>query len=167
MAAASRTPTEQDRVEAITRLLDGLAQGIDAHELAASIWDLHPRYNTFPGEVFLEVAVAALERSGPNPTPLDYNELLTGFLPECEFKGRDNEKIRFAILAAAANRGGIAPDLLDVTSWWGSDDNPYWRYSLFAATAIVRACAQRCGTTVEAFVRGLRPTFGDQERSPR
>jgi hypothetical protein len=31
---------------------------------------------------------------------------------ECEFKGRQNGKIRFAILASASLRGGIEADLL-------------------------------------------------------
>ena len=35
------------------------------------------------------------------------------FLPECAFRGRQNHKLQFAILAAAARRGGTEPDLLE------------------------------------------------------
>ena len=163
MAAATRRPTEEDRLDAIDRLLYGLAQGQDAHELVASISDLHPPNNTFPGEVFLSVAALALDRCGDAAAPLSYIDLVTLHLPECRFQGRDNEKIRFAILAAAALRAGVVADIPEVTSWWGTRDNPYWRYSVFATTAIVRACAERSGTSVEAFVRDLREIIDQQD----
>ena len=43
------------------RLLVGLADGVDLFELAGSVADLHPKSNTFPGEVFMGLAADALE----------------------------------------------------------------------------------------------------------
>ena len=57
----ARRPTEEDRTEAIRRLLSGLERGSDAHELAAAVADLHPKNNTFPGEVFMEIAPDAFQ----------------------------------------------------------------------------------------------------------
>jgi hypothetical protein len=42
---------DQDGAEAIRRLLSGLARGDDVFDLAAAIEQLHPRHNTFLGEV--------------------------------------------------------------------------------------------------------------------
>jgi hypothetical protein len=61
---ARRRPTEEDSLEAIRRLLSGLADGADAHELVLSMADLHPKNNTFPGEAFMGLAADALEAAG-------------------------------------------------------------------------------------------------------
>ena len=37
-------------------LLDGLARDADIFELVTELTPLHPRNNTFPGEVFLHLA---------------------------------------------------------------------------------------------------------------
>jgi hypothetical protein len=55
--------------------------------------------------------------------------MLKRFLPGCAFRGRQNKKLQFAILAAAALRGGTEPDLLDEVAWWHTDD--FWQYALF------------------------------------
>jgi hypothetical protein len=34
-------------------------------------------------------------------------------VPECTFGGRQNRKLQYAVLAAAALHGGTGPDLLD------------------------------------------------------
>ena len=150
----ARRPTEDDRIEAIRRLLSGLANGADAHELVAAVADLHPKNNTFPGEVFMELAadafdVAGVSRDGPIP----YEGLREVHLPECGFRGRENRKIQYAILTSAARRAGLEPDLLDEIIWWRTDD--YWRYALFAAVAIIRACSARSDNTVPEFVERL------------
>ncbi len=68
------------------------------------------------------------------------------FLPEFAFRGRQNKKLQYAVLAAAALQGGTEPDLLDEVAWWQTDD--FWQYALFAAVAYIprlpagRAC--RC-----------------------
>lgn len=57
-------PTESDRDEAIRGLLAGLRRGTELPDLALSLESLHPRDNTFPGEVFMEVAVQAMDVAG-------------------------------------------------------------------------------------------------------
>ena len=140
---ASR-PTEEDRIEAITRLLGGLEKGSDAHELAAAVADLHPKNNTFPGEVFMELAADAFEIAGiSRSTSIPYEGLREAHLAECSFRGRENRKIQYAILTSAAFQAGLEPDLLDEVTWWHNDD--YWRYALFAAVGLIRAAAARQG----------------------
>jgi hypothetical protein len=144
---ARRRPTPEDTVAARRVLLDGLARDADIFELVSELAPLHPRDDTFPGEVFLHVAADALnwcEASRANPLRL---EGLPGrFLPECAFRGRQNTKLQYALLAAAALRGGTEPDLLDEVAWWQTDD--FWQYALFAAVAYIRAAANRAGVPV-------------------
>jgi hypothetical protein len=64
-------------------------------------------------------------------------------LPERAFRGRQNSKFQYAVLAAAALHGGTEPDLLDEVAWWQADD--FWQYALFAAVAYIRAAASRVG----------------------
>ena len=119
-------------------LLDGLARDADIFQLASELAPLHPRDVTLPGEVFLHVAADALEwcgASGADPLPLE--GLHERFLSESAFRGRQNTKLRYAVLAAAALHGGTEPDLLDEVAWWQTDD--FWQYALFAAVAYIRA----------------------------
>ena len=156
---ARRRPTEEDRLEALRRLLSGLAEGADAHELTMSMADLHPKNNTFPGEVFMGLAADAVEAAGATRDgPIPYEGLRERYLPECKFRGRENRKIQFAILTSAAVRGGLEPDLLDEVSWWRDDD--YWRYALYAAVALIRAAADRQGVSVVPLVQKLAEHHG-------
>lgn len=114
MAMELRGPTEDDRDEALRRLLSGLAAGADVFEIATSVADLHPKHNTFPGEVFMELAADALEiADATRNEPIPYEGLRETYLPECEFRGRDNRRIQYAILTSASVQAGLEPDLLD------------------------------------------------------
>ena len=125
-------------------LLDGLACDVDIFELESELVSLHPRDNTFPGEVFLRLAADALDWCGASRAdPLALERIRERFLPECSFRGRQNKKLQFAVLAAAALHGGTEPDLLDEVAWWQTDD--FWEYALFAAVAYIRAAAHRAG----------------------
>jgi hypothetical protein len=160
----ARRPTEDDRIEAIRRLLSGLETGADAHELAAAVADLHPQNNTFPGEVFMELAADALDLAGIDRDPaIAYEGLLEAHLPECQFRGRENRKIQYAILTSAALRAGLKPDLLDEVMWWRTDD--YWRYALFAAVGLIRAAAAQQGIPAPRLARQLAERHGVAERS--
>jgi hypothetical protein len=75
------------------------------------------------------------------------------FLPECTVRGRDIRKLQFAVLAAAALRGGAEPDLLDEVAWWQADD--FWQYALLAAVAYLRAAADRAGVPVRQVCQEL------------
>jgi hypothetical protein len=134
--------------------LYGLARGDDVSALAAAIEELHPRHNTFPGEVFMRLSADALDVAGVGrDDPVPYPGLLEEYLGECKFQGRENRKIQFAILASASARGGIEPDLLEEVAWWQADD--FWWYALAAAVAVIRTCADRMRLPVPAFVQLL------------
>jgi hypothetical protein len=144
---ARKGPTPQDAATARRILLDGMARDAEVSELAGELAPLHPRNNTFPGEVFLQVAADALEWCGASRAdPVALERMPERFLPECAFRGRQNKKLQFAVLAAAALRGGAEPDLLDEVAWWQTDD--FWQYALYAAVAYVRAAASRADVPV-------------------
>jgi hypothetical protein len=151
---ARRGPSPEDTVTARRVLLDGLARDADIFELVSELAPLHPRNDTFPGEVFLRVAGDALdwcEASRADPLPLE--GLRERFLPEYTFRGRHDTKLQYAVLAAAALRGGTEPDLLDEVARWQADD--FWQYALFAAVAYIRAAASRAGVPVRQACRDL------------
>ena len=54
-----KQPTAQDAATARRILLDGMARDTGVFELAGELAPLHPRHNTFPGEVLLQVVADA------------------------------------------------------------------------------------------------------------
>ena len=135
-------------------LLDGLARDVDIVELESELVPLHPRDNTFPGEVFLRLAADALDWCGTSRAdPLPLEGLRERFLPERTFRGRQNSRFQYAVMAAAALHGGTEPDLLDEVAWWQTDDS--WQYALFATVAYIRAAASRVGVPVPQACRNL------------
>jgi len=145
--AARKRPTPDDAATARRILLDGLADGTETFKLLGDLEPLHPRNDTFPGEVFLRLAADALDWCGASRAdPLGLGAITERFLPECRFRGRQNKKLQYAVLAAAAVHGGTEPDLLDEVGWWQSDD--FWEYALFAAAAYIRAAARRADVPV-------------------
>lgn len=151
---ARKSPADQDRAETIRRLLSGMTRGDDVFDLAAVIEELHPRHNTFPGEVLMRLSADVLELAHVGQDdPIPYAGLRETYLSKCKFQGRENHKIQFAILASASERGGTQPDLLDEVGWWQTDD--FWWCALAAAVAVIRACADRMRLSVPAFVQRL------------
>ena len=158
---AKKRPTPQDAVAASQILLDGLAHDADIPELLNQLAPLHPRDNTFPGEVFLRLAADTLDWSGASRAdPVTLEGMRERFLPECAFRGRDKRKLQFAVLAAAAQHGGAEPDLLDEVAWWQTDD--FWQYAMFAAVAYIRIAADRAGVPVPQVCRSLALRPGPQ-----
>ncbi len=152
--AARKRPTPEDAATARQILLDGLARDADTFELLSELAPLHPRDNTFPGEVLLRLAADALDWCGANRAdPLTLEGIRERFLPECTFRGRQNQKLQYAVLVAAALRGGTDPDLLDEVAWWQTDD--FWQYALFATVAYIRAAANRAGVPVRQACQDL------------
>jgi hypothetical protein len=87
-------------------LLDGLAGDRNLPDIAAELAALHPRNDTFPGEVFLRVAADALAWCGASradPVPLE--GMRDRFLAEYSFRGRERSKLQYAVLAAG--RAGV------------------------------------------------------------
>src|ERR1700747_1663762 len=144
---ARKRPPPEDTVTARQGPLAGLARAADIFELVSELAPLHPRDNTFPGEVFVHLAADALDWRGASRSgPLALQGLREQFLPGCTFRGRQDKKFQYAVLAAAALHGGTEPDLLDEVAWWQTDD--FWQYALFAAIAYIRAAASRAGVPV-------------------
>jgi len=157
---ARKRPTPEDTITACQTLLDGLARDVDIFELVSELAPLHPRDNTFPGEVFLRLAADALDWCGASRSgPLPLEGLRERFLPECAFRGRQNKKLQYAVLAAAALHGGTDLDLLDEVAWWQTDD--FWQYAMFAAVAYIRAAASRAGVPVRQACQDLAQHPGD------
>jgi hypothetical protein len=85
-------------------LLDGLARYADIFEQEIELAPLHPRDNTFPGEVFLHIAADALDwcrASRADPLPLA--GLRERFLPECTVRGRRHQDSQFSCCDMAPN----------------------------------------------------------------
>lgn len=61
---ARRLPTPEDAAAARRIVLDGLARDADLSGLVTELAPLHPRNNTFPGEVLLRLAADALDWCG-------------------------------------------------------------------------------------------------------
>jgi hypothetical protein len=151
---ARKRPTPEDAMTARRALLDGLARDADIFEVLSGLAPLHPRNDTFPGEVFLHLAADALERCGASRAePLPLEGLRERFLPEATFRGRQNAKFQYAVLAAAGVRGGTEPDLLDEVASWQGDD--FWQYAMYAAAAYIRAAASRAGVPVRQACQDL------------
>jgi hypothetical protein len=145
---ARKRPVPEDAATARQTLLAGLARDADIFELVSELAPLHPRDNTFPGEVFLRLAA--------DPLPLE--GLRERFLPGCTFRGRQDTKLQYAVLAAAALHGGTEPDLLDEVAWWQAGD--LWQYALFAVVACIRAAASRAGVPVRQACQDLTKSPG-------
>jgi hypothetical protein len=151
---ARKRPAPEDAVTARRVLLDGLARDADVWELVSELAVLHPREDTFPGEVFLRLAADALDWCRARQAdPLPLEGLRERFLPERAFRGRQNSKFQYSVLAAAALHGGTEPDLLEEVAWWQADD--LWQYALFAAAACIRAAASRAGVPVRQACQDL------------
>src|ERR1700730_1644360 len=157
---ARKRLTPEDAAPVRRILLDGMARDAEISELAGELAPLHPRDNTFPGEVLLQVAADALEWCGASRAdPLALERMPERLLPECAFRGRQNRRLQFAVLAAAL-RGGAEPDLLDEVAWWQTDD--FWQYALYAAVAYIRAAAGRVGVPVRQVCQELAQRDGPQ-----
>ena len=158
---ARKRPAPQDAVTARRILLDGMARDTGVSELAGELAPLHPPGNTFPGEVLLGVAADVLEWCGASRAgPLALEGMPERFLPECAFRGRENKKLQFTVLAVAALRGGAEPDLLGEVTWWQTDD--FWQYALYTSVAYIRAAASRAGVPVGQVCQELAQRTGPQ-----
>jgi hypothetical protein len=157
----ARSPAPEDAVTARRTLLGGLAEDAELPDLLSQLERLHPRNNTFPGEVFLRLAADALAWSGVRPAdPLPLEGMRERFLPEFSGRSRDRRKLQYAVLAAAALHGGAEPDLLDEVAWGQADD--FWQYALLAAVAYIRAATDRAGVPIREACRELSERPGQQ-----
>jgi hypothetical protein len=127
----------------------------DIHDALDQVRLLHPKDNTFPGEVFMRLAAEALGLGGVSAErPLSSEGLVERYLPECGFRGKDASKLRYALLAAAATHGGVEVELLDEVAYWGTDD--FWSYAGLAAVAWARAVADQRGLSLAELCQQLQ-----------
>jgi hypothetical protein len=158
--AARHRPTDDDRRTVIEIALGGLARGNDLTDIADRLAPLHPRHNTFLGEVLLELAADAIGVSGATrQSPLEFEGIRDRYLPEAVAHTKaQHHKSKYALRAAAMLHGGVDPGLLDEVQWWRSDDLWYW--SLEALAVYIRAAADRIAEPVETVCRGIAKEHG-------
>jgi hypothetical protein len=153
--AKQRMPTPEDGTTAIGVALSGIAGNAELGELAERLAPLHPKNDTFPGEVLLELAADAIEEAGvTREQPLEFEGIRKRHLPEdrAHTKAQHN-KAEYALRAAAMIRGGVDPGLLDEVIWWRTDD--LWFWALEALVVYVRAAAERTGESVPSICRRI------------
>jgi hypothetical protein len=158
--AVRRSPTDDDRLQAISVALDGLSHSNELGDIAARLAPLHPRHNTFPAEVLVDLAADAIMVSGASrQRPIDFEAIRERHLPDgIAHTKAEQHKSKFALRAAAMLHGGVDPGLLDEVQWWRTDDLWYW--SLEALAAYVRAAADRTGQSVESICRRIAEERG-------
>ena len=79
-------PAEEDYVSAARLGLLGLLAGQHSDTIMEQLEALHPRNNTFPAEVLLELAAEAIEESGASSAePIQYEGMRDRYLPEYHF----------------------------------------------------------------------------------
>jgi len=159
MAARHRS-TDDDHQRAIDIALRGLASGDDLSDVAARLAPLHPRNDTFPGDVLLELAADAIGVCRRHPSVANrVRGIRERYLRDgIAHTKAEHHKSKFALRAAAMLQDGVDPGLLDEVQWWQTDDLWYW--SLEALVAYVRAAADRTDQSVESVCRRIADERG-------
>jgi hypothetical protein len=155
-----KRPTAEDRVQTIRIALSGIREGTDLGDLRSELYPLHPKNNTFPGEVFVELAADAIEEAGASrEKPIEFEGIRERFLPECGAQTQvQHQHSKFALRAAAMIRAGVDPGLLDEIIWWHSDD--LWVWALDALAVYARVAADRTGLSVAEICERLAQRHG-------
>lgn len=103
--------------------------------------------------LLLTVGSDVLARSTAAGITFSYRELLDEHLPDVTFLGKENNKIRFVLLAIGATRGGIEADFDDELYWWRP--GAFRHYSLCAAVALIRAHSAKTGAPLAETVASI------------
>jgi hypothetical protein len=158
--ASNTAPSDEDYDVAARLGLLGLMPGQELDSLMEKLAALHPRYNTFPADVLLELAAEAIEQSGASPAdPMQYEGMRDRLLPEFSFRGKlPQHKSHYALMAAAMIRAGVYPDLLNEAAGWGIED--MWEYAFYALLLYVRAAAERTGRPPELIAEAIAERRG-------
>jgi len=133
---------------AIRMALSGIAGDLELGELAERLAPLHPKNDTFPGEILLELAADAIEEAGATREhPLEFEGIRKRHLAEDRAHTKaQHHKVEYALRAAAMTRAGVDPGLLGEVIWWRTDD--LWFWALEALVTYVRAAAERTNESV-------------------
>jgi hypothetical protein len=156
--------TDEDYDRASRLGLLGLMPDQDAGSIMEQLAVLHPRNNTFPAEVLLELAADAIEESTASPSdPIEYEGMRDRYLPEYHFRGKSQQhKSHYALMAAAMIRAGVYPDLLDEADGWGIDD--MWEHAFYALVLYGRLAAERTRRTLADVATALAERRGIELR---
>jgi hypothetical protein len=144
-------------------LLVGLLRGDSVVQLERAVRQTQTKRFT-PDIAVLELAVAAMALAGVDRhRPLAKKGLVDEHLPEINFRNnrRLQERTTYALNVVAAIRGGLEPDVLEDTYWWDTRD--IVGYCVIAATAYIRACAQRQGQPLPKFIAELQLALSADE----
>ena len=154
MASGAR-PTDEDYANAARLGLIALTAGQDLDSIMERLAALHPRNNTFPAEVLLELAAEAIVESEASPAePIQYEGMRDRYLPEYHFRGKSQQhNSQYALMAAAMIRAGVYPDLLDEAYGWGIDH--MWEYAFYALVLYTRVAAERTGRPPESIASAI------------
>jgi hypothetical protein len=112
---APRRPTSEDR-EAVVRIaLSGSAGALELGDIAARLLPLHPKHDTFPPEVLLDLAAEATDDSGATrEEPIEFAGVRKHHLTEgVAHTKAQHLKSEYALRAAAMVRAGVDPGLLE------------------------------------------------------
>jgi hypothetical protein len=158
--ASGTGPTDEDYENATRLGLHGLMADQDSDSIMEQLAALHPRNNTFPAEVLLELASEAIAEAEASPAePIQYEGMRDRHLPEYRFRGKSQQhKSHYALMAAAMIRAGVYPDLLDEAHGWGIDD--MWEYAFYALVLYGRVAAERTGRSPEAVATAIAERRG-------
>jgi hypothetical protein len=153
-------PTDEEYDSAARLGLLGLMAGQHSDTIMEQLAALHPRNDTFPAEVLLELAAEAIEESGTSPAePIQYEGMRDRYLPEYHFRGKSQQhKSHYALMAAAMIRAGVYPDLLDEAYGWGIDD--MFEYAFYPLVLYGRVAAERTGRPLEDVASALAERRG-------
>ena len=153
-------PNDEDYETAARLGLLTLAAGQHSDTIMEQLAVLHPRNDTFPAEVLLELAAEAIAESGASPAePIDYEGIRDRYLPEYHFRGKSQQhKSHYALMAAAMIRAGVYPDLVDEAYGWGIED--MWTYAFYALVLYGRVAAERTGRSLEDVATALAERRG-------
>jgi hypothetical protein len=159
MTSKSR-PTDEDYDGAARLGLLGLMAGQHSDTIMAQLAALHPRNNTFPAEVLLELAAEAIAESGTSPAePIQYEGVRDRYRPEYHFRGKSQQhKSHYALMAAAMIKAGVYPDLLDEAYGWGIED--LWEYAFYALVLYGRVAGERTGRAPEVVAQAIAERRG-------
>jgi hypothetical protein len=132
----------------------------DPDSIMAQLADLHPRSDTFPAEILLELAAEAIAEAGVTPAkPIPYAGIRDRYLPEYDFRGTlPQHKSHYMLTAAAMTRAGVYPDLSDEAHGWGVDD--MWEYAFYALVLYVRVAAERTRRSPETVAAAIAKRWG-------